>query len=196
MALTDVVARIEADAEAEARRIVGEAETRAEASLASVRTEAERAAARTIERGEALARAEAETLRAGARLVARDREIEARRALVARGIESVAEGLAGLSAGRYTAFIAAGIARAARGGERVLVAPADRERLAGLRAAVEDTAPDLELTWDGGEADTAAGVVLLGDRVRAEVSVASTIAERRADIEENLSRLLFGGGLS
>jgi hypothetical protein len=52
----------------------------------------------------------------------------------------------------------------------------------------------LALTIDDAPADIERGVVLVGDRVRIEVSPASLIFARRAGLESAADRALFGKG--
>lgn len=191
MALDDILERIASDAAAEAAAIVAAAEQRAEATLGEARERSAHEAARSLERARALAEAEADQMRAIARLSARDSELAARNRLVAKVLEEVEVGLAALPPDRYTAFMAARIAEAAQGGERVLVAPADRERLAGLHEAVEGLASGLRLEW-GGDADVDHGVVLVGDRVRADLSVAAAVAAERDGLSALIAETLFG----
>lgn len=193
MALDDILERIASDATAEAAAIVGDAERRAEETLAAARERSARDSERALDRARALAEAEAGQVRAIARLTARDAELVARNRLVEQALGEVERGLAALSADRYTAFVAERIADAARGGERVLVASADLERLAGLEKAVAEIAPGLSLQW-GGEVDVDHGVVLVGERVRADLSVAATVAARRDELAALIAETLFGKG--
>jgi hypothetical protein len=52
----------------------------------------------------------------------------------------------------------------------------------------------LALSIDDGDAGIERGVVLVGDRVRIEVSPASLVYARRADLESEADRALFGEG--
>lgn len=192
MALNDIVERIEGDAKTEAEALIAEAERRAAEIVSEARARAEREHARTVERARAASAAESDTLRANARLAARDRELASRNEIVSRALAEVERALAELPDDRYAAFMAARIVDAAHGGERVLVAKADRERLAGLADRVAAVARDLTLEWTDEPASVERGVVLEGDRVRAELSLASAVAERRSELEAVVSETLFG----
>lgn len=200
MALADILERIAADARTEADTIVREAEAAAEATLAQAHAEAETTAEEIARASAATASSEAETVTAAARLAARDRALAARRELVERVLRDSVDALVGLSDDAYAAFLARGVVAAARGGERVLIAPADAVRLAGrLHAALRQLAGEagngLDLTFGEEPADGIEhGVLLEGHRVRIEVSPASALAARREELTMLASKTLFPEG--
>lgn len=191
MAITDIIERIEADAAAEAGAIVEAAEAEAARLLA----EAE--AMLAAEREEALARVgreaaeEAGTLLANARLAARDALLVEKRALVERVLERARESLEALPDAQYLEFIAAGVREAAAGGETLAVAPADARRLGGLSARLAELGVRVRPASE--PAPIEHGVLLVGDRVRVEVSPAAIIASRRDELLQTVARELFGG---
>ncbi len=191
MAITDIIERIEADAAAEAGAIVEAAEAEAARLLA----EAE--AMLAAEREEALARVgreaaeEAGTLLANARLAARDELLVEKRALVERVLERARESLETLPDAQYLEFIAAGVREASAGGEALAVAPADSRRLGGLAARLTELG--VRVTLASEPAPLEHGVLLVGDRVRVEVSPAAIIASRRDELLQTVARELFGG---
>lgn len=191
MAIDDIVRRIAEDAENEAASLLAEAEEEAAAVRAEATARAHAAAAHLLAHGSTLAEREAETIVAGARLSARDGMLAARHELDAEVLTRAEQALLALADADYAALIARGIASVARGGETVLVAEADAERLrSNLAAALSAAgAPALPI---GGTAPIERGVVLEGDRVRVEVSPASIIAARRADLFAMTDRELFG----
>lgn len=192
MALRDIIERIAAEAQAEVRGLAEAAEAESQAIVAAAREQAETELARSVERARVAAEAEAETILANARLVARDRALAARQALMAEVMAQVAGRLVELPAVSYVAMFAARVAAVARSGETVRVAPADRTRLAGLREGVAKLAPDLSLEWSDEPAAVDHGVVLTGDRVTVDLSVASILSDRKDAIDAVIASVLFG----
>ncbi len=194
MALKDIIDRIESEATQEARELVEAAEAESQRVVATARREAERAFERELERARAAAAAESETIVANARLAARDRALAERRALLDELFGRLETEVAELPPEAYVSLFAARIAAVARPGETVLVASADVGRLAGLRERVAQIAPGLDLTWSDEPAGVGHGVVVVGARARADLSVASILADRRDSVEAVMSENLFGGG--
>lgn len=192
MALADIIARIEADAAAEAGELISAAEQAAEETLSLAREAAARESAVTVARGERSAASEADTLRASARLAARDEALAAKRAAIDAVLADAAAGIAALPDDKYVAWMAARIAAAARGGETVRIAPADESR---LRAALPGALAALRgadaPAIDSAPADVASGVVLVGDRARVDLSVEALLDERRDELAVEVSRILF-----
>lgn len=195
MALADIIGRIESDAGAEARALVDGAA----AKVAVIEAEAEREGVQAREHALAAARHNAEaraaTLRANARLAARDEMLSAKRALVERVLHEAEERLTALDDAAYTRLIARGIVRSARGGDVVRIAEADRQRLSALPAAVEAAAAqvgrEVAVIFSAESADIAHGVMLDADRVSAEVSAASLVRGRRDELMALAAERLF-----
>jgi len=192
VALADIITRIDADAEAEGQALLADARTRAEELLAAGEADAREVLARAEERASREARVEAETVLANARLTARDLALSARLALVDEALARTADAIVALPDAEYVAFFARRIAAEARGGEAVQVAPADRSRLAGLEAAVAQAAPGLSLTYPADPAPVEHGIVLVGTRVRVDVSVSAIVAEEHDALAIVVARELFG----
>lgn len=189
MAIADIISRIENDAQAEAAAIVAAAEERADSLVAAARAEAEREAARIKAHEAEVARVQAETLLANARLTARDALLGAKRDLAERALATARETLEALPDDEYAAFIAREIARAAVPGQRAQIASADADRLAGLDSLVVLHGIDVEI--DGIAPDLARGVRLEGDGVMVEVSPAAYMAEHHDDLLHVAVRGLF-----
>lgn len=197
MALADILARIEADAAGEAAEIVAAAEAAAMLVAAESAESAERLHATAVEQARREARRDADTLLAGARLSARDRALGARAELIDEVMELARRALADLDDEQYARLLAGHVASAARGGERILLGGEDRERLrdrilpsvssvAGERAAVLD---DLAVSDEG--APFARGLMLVGSRVRTDISLEAIVAERRGQLEMVVADVLF-----
>ncbi len=193
MALADIISRISTDAAAEARAIVEAAEARAQQAL-------ERAAAEDRARAEAIVEAaareagsEGASIVAGARLKARDDILRAKQINMARVLADAEAGLAELPGDAYTSLIAEGVAREALGADVVRVAPADADRLTGLKAAVLALEPSLGgLEFSDEPANVARGVVLDSGRVTSEVSPRTILAGRRQELSALAGSVLFG----
>lgn len=190
MAIDDIVAKILADAEAEAGAIVAAAEEDAQRVVAEATARGEADAARRLERERAKARTDAETLLANARLSARDAGLTARLGLAAQALTRAEALLLALPDAEYAALLARGVAESATGRETVLVASADADRLRSMLPAAL-AAAGVKVEIGSGQADTAHGVVLAGGGVRVEVSPAAWIASRRDELLAESDRLLF-----
>ncbi len=190
MALADILRKIAEDAAREADAIVLEAEQAADEVRAQARTAAtakhERIVAEARERAEAGAR----TRLARARITARDSALAARREMVERVRAEAVARLEARPAPQYAALIATEVARFARGGERLHIAEADRERLESeLPAALAAAGADVEVA---GVTDAIShGVLLAGDRVRTEISVAAIVAEHADTLTTRIAEVLF-----
>lgn len=195
MALADIVNRIGGDAESEAQSLVERSREAAEKTLASAREEADAATAHTLAEADKRARAEAETIRAAARLSARDRALAEKRALVGRVLDGARDALIALSDEAYADFLAKRVVAAVRSGETVRIAAADASRLAErLPAAVERLAgSDLGLQWSAEPAPIERGAVLEGKRVTVDLSVHALVAEREDELAMAAAESLFGG---
>lgn len=191
MAITDIIERIETDATAEAGSILAAAEAEAARLLADAEATIAAERAQALETAGREAAEEAGMLLANARLAARDVLLTEKRALAERVLERAGESLAALPDAQYLEFIAAGVQRAAAGGETLAIAPADTKRLGGLAETL--AARGVSVTPMSEPAPIARGVLLTGDRVRVEVSPAATIADRRDDLLLMAARELFGG---
>ena len=191
MALKDILERLAADARSEADAILADAAAEAGALQAQAEARAG-VAVDALERRAARDTAEAtETIAAQARLAARDASLVARRSLLAEARTALESRVAALPADELAGLLAPRIAAEARAGERVGIGGGFtgevREALA--KALVALGVERGAIT----EAASAAPVVRVeGDRMGAEVSVASLLAERAERIEEILLCELFG----
>ncbi len=196
MALADILRKIAEDAAREADGLILEAEADADEVRARAQTSAgamgERVVAEARERAEAGARSRL----ARARITARDSALAARREMVERVLAEAVARLEDQPAPQYAALISAEVAGSARGGERLQIAEADRERLEGhLPSALVDAGVvDIEVA---GPTDTIArGVLLVGDRVRTEISAAAIVAEHADALTARIAGVLFDSGAS
>ncbi|HSW41083.1 MAG TPA: V-type ATP synthase subunit E family protein [Patescibacteria group bacterium] len=191
MALAEIVNRISEDARQEAGDVVRAAERSADDLRQEARVRAARASEQLIARGRAEAEAEAKTRLARARLADRDRRLAVKRDLVQRVLQGAVARLEALPDEEYAALLAREVKRAARGGERLVLGEADHPRLAPhLPAALAREQVGIEVAASTGEIE--AGVLLLGERTRVEIS-ARVLVESRADrLTTVASAFLFG----
>ncbi len=194
MALADIINRIEGDAEREAHRVVRDAEElsarRASETLERARAQAER----TRERIRRETEVEAATRVAAARLAARDEALRERRALVEEALAAVVTSLEALPDEEFARFLAAAIAREARSGDVVSLAPADQSLRETIRGIVEKSAPGLELEWSEKPAPLERGALVTGGRTRAEITARALVDACRGDLEVTVASSLFGSG--
>jgi vacuolar-type H+-ATPase subunit E/Vma4 len=193
MALADIVNRIDTDSTSEAASLVAEAQAHASALLASAQDEAAQEREDTLDSASREAAAEAETVCATARLAARDRALAAKGDLVDSALAQARDGIVALDDDVYAVFLARHIAAVARGGERVLVAPADAARLALRLPQAYAKLGGPALLWPPEPAPVEHGVVLLGDRVSVDLSVQAIIHENREALSMVAAEQLFAG---
>ncbi len=192
MALADILQRIAADSREEANALLAQGEAEAERTLHDARVAAERLKQETLKTEVEAAEMEAATRLASARLRARDRAVAERRALVERVLTLVRERMTALPDAEYAKLLARGVSAVARGGEKVLIGGDDASRLrSGLAEALAACGVS-GVTVSDEPADVAQGVVVIGDRVRAEVSPAAMIEARREELTLSIAEILFG----
>jgi vacuolar-type H+-ATPase subunit E/Vma4 len=193
VALADILRRIDGDAEVEASAVTRAAEEEA----ARMRSDAEARVASTsaelLARTEALAREEGRTRVAAARLRGRDSILREKRTLIDRVLAQAVERLEALPDEAYAALLASEVARAARGGERLLVGASDDARLRRLLpAALEAAGARVTIAEEAGDFDR--GVALVSGRTRVEISSAGILAARSEALEAMVANTLFEGG--
>lgn len=195
MALADILNRIETDSTSEAAQLTDAARAEAERVLDDARSKAEEVAATMTSEAARDAALGAATIIANARLEARDSLLEAKRGLLESALDALAESIVALPDAEYQAYMARSIVHAARGSERVCVAPSDAGRLAGLpdvvATVVGTEGRDLQLVFDPTPADIEHGVVLLGDRDRVDLSIVGIIDAQREDLVMRLASRIF-----
>jgi len=193
VAIDDIVTRIAADARDEGDALLDAARADAERVRGDARARADARTASEAARGAAEAERDAATLLANTRLAARDALLTARQALDGEALRRVEAALIGSDDDRYAALLARGIAEAAGACSSLRIGTADADR---LRRALPKAlaAAGVTLRIDDAPADIERGVVLLGDRVRVEVSAAAMLKARRDDLLAEVDAALFGKG--
>lgn len=189
MALSHIIERIERDAAEQAEALVRAAYDEAASVLDRATHEAADARATALEQAEKRLASEHAALVEQARLEGRARVLRARRESVDAVFDAVKEALYGLPDERYVALIARMAAAVARDGEVVHVCKGDHARLLGtLPPALRTVGCGIEVV--AGD-DSGTGVVVLGERMSASVSVESLVSARRDELEVEVARLLF-----
>ncbi len=193
MAIDDIVARIAADAGDEARALIDAATADADRLRADARARADARTEREAAKGRRDAERDAATILANARLRARDELLTARQALDVEALDRLVAGLESLDDARYAALLARAIAGADDGCSALGIGTADAQR---LRGVLPDAlaAAGVSLKIEDAPADVERGIVLVGDRVRVEVSAAAMVASRRDALLAEVDAALFGAG--
>ena len=192
MALSDIIQRIDRDADSEASALLAAAEAQSAAQRESVTAEAEAEKVALLAKSAYQSEQDARTLVAAARLRGRDRVLAEKRVLISRALDQAVANIEALDDALYAKVLATGALKVARGGEIIRPASADAPRLAGtlqsalsavgLAATVGDPAPGI-----------ARGILVQGDRVRAEVSARAMVDANRSELEALVAEKLFGG---
>ncbi len=190
MALADIIRRIESDTRIEAEAIVAEAHAESERVRSNAEHEAARRKERELERLSAQAAEEAHTRLAAARLRGRDRIIAEKRVLLGRALIEATKRVVAMPDERYAAFLARQVAQVVRGGEVLEIGHGDAERLATvLPAALADAGVDVHIA---GSADSLEhGLLVKGQRMNVEVSVAAMVTARRNELEAAAATRMF-----
>lgn len=193
MALADIIKRIERDTAAHAATLIGAAEAEANRVRHEAQASAKERREHALLQAERVAGEDARTRLASARLKGRDRVLAEKRELIDRALRSAIERILALPDQQYAELLAGEIEKAARGGESVALGALDAERLRdALPAALKAAGVDVDIASAADSVEC--GVVLIGTRMRVEISPASLVASRRAHLEALVSSVLFDSG--
>jgi len=196
MALTDIIRRIETDADVDADAIVREAKEQAKAVMEETHSRATALLAHAKGEAERTARQDAETMLANARLRARDRALSARHELVERVLVEVEQSIVDMPDDEYARLLAKRLIAAARGGETVRLGAEDAARLGTLlpdavRAEAALVGSKVEFIFAKDPMDLGRGVILEGERMTVELSPRSIVAVKRDELAGKVDELLF-----
>ncbi|MBU4555553.1 MAG: hypothetical protein KJ747_01615 [Actinobacteria bacterium] len=192
MALSDIIQRIDRDADSEASELLAAAEEQSATQRGSVTAEAEADKVALLAKSAHQSEQDARTLVAAARLRGRDRVLAEKRVLIRRALDQAVASIEALDDALYAKVLATGALKVARGGEIIRPASADAARLAGtLQSAL--SAVGLAATVGDPAVDIARGILVQGDRVRAEVSARAMVDANRSELEALVAEKLFGG---
>jgi vacuolar-type H+-ATPase subunit E/Vma4 len=191
VALADIISKIRSDAELEAAQLLDSAQRRADTIDAAARADADGHRKAVLARAESDARREADRIVVSARLVARDAALTQRRTLVDEVLQLTTGALAAAPDAEYATFLARRIAEVARGGEVLRFGAADLARADSIVEALRMIAPGLDLSVASDAAPFERGALIEGDRVRADLSLAAIVEERRDELELVVATALF-----
>ncbi|MDP2233231.1 MAG: hypothetical protein Q8K89_06315 [Actinomycetota bacterium] len=192
MALSDIIQRIDRDADSEASELLASAEEQSATQRATATNAAEADKVALLAKSAHQSEQDARTLVAAARLRGRDRVLAEKRVLISRALDQAVESIEALDDALYAKVLATGALKVARGGEIIRPASADADRLAGtLKSAL--SAVGLAATVGDPAPDIARGILVQGDRVRAEVSARAMVDANRSELEALVAEKLFGG---
>ena len=191
MSLADIVRKIENDAAAEATAIVRTAEVEAGEARAEAARASESLRERTLAQARVTAEDDASMRVAAARLSGRDRLLAEKRVMIERVLKQAMARLVALPDEEYAALLAREIAKVARGSEDIALGESDAERLrAHLPAALREAGCSAQVGDSTTQIDR--GVLLEGDRMRVEVSIAALVHARQEEHETVIAQTLFG----
>jgi len=191
VALADILTRIDGDTSDDTGAILAAAGERADKIVSDATARADAHRAEVAAAATAAATREADTIVVNARLAARDAEVTARRSLLDEALAAAADAVAAQSDAQYARYLAARIAEVARGGETLSFGSADSDRASVVVEELARTAPGVEFVVADKAAPFERGALLEGSRVRADLSLAALVEERRDDLEVVVARVLF-----
>lgn len=188
MALADIITKIEADAREQADAVLAEAQRKASELLEQSRAKAEREASKMRAAAQAERDRDAETIVVKARLAARDAMVGRHRQAVEDALAATVEALGELPDETYLPWLAEHVLSSARGGETLLVGKLDAPREDKLREELARRAPELQLGRSSSAAPFDRGALLLGDRVKADLSLQTLVMDQRDELELVIAR--------
>jgi len=196
MALPEIIEKIKADAQREARVVIEAAQADAEEKIALAKREADMERAVKLKDAEFQAKKEAQSISVNGRLEASKYVLSRRRTLIESALLDVAGALAELPPQRYAEFLARHIVEAARGGEELRFGSADGGIIdsvaSKIAVAKTETGSDISLRINRDEsAPFEHGALLLGDRTKVELSLTEIVQSQRRELEPILDRGLF-----
>ena len=187
-----IIARMEADTQAECADIAAQAAAEAEAILARYRAEADKLLREGEARCKVLEHEQVERLEGGSRLACRQRVLAAKQQLIDEAFARTAQALAALPQADYIDLLAALAAENGSGDEELLLSARDREAVG---AAVVDAAnarkPGASFHLSGETRDTGGGLVLRRGRVELNCSFTEKLRQLRQEESSAVARLLF-----
>lgn len=200
MSADKIVEKILSDARAEAERILESARSQA----AQIREQAEREAQHQRELILAQAQQEAQSRRraqiAAATAAARNAVLEAKRALLERVFQQVAERIQTMPAHEYKSWLLRLLLRAVETGEEeIILSPGDRQTLgealvreANAQLAQHGKKGALRLSME--TRDLGCGFVLKGTNSEINVTLKTLLRRAQDEFEIEVAQMLFGGG--
>ena len=187
-----IIARMEADTQAECADIAAQAAAEAEAILARYRAEADKLLREGEARCKVLEHEQVERLEGGSRLACRQRVLAAKQQLIDEAFARTAQALAALPQADYIDLLAALAAENGSGDEELLLSARDREAVgAAVVGAANARKPGASFHLSGETRDTGGGLVLRRGRVELNCSFTEKLRQLRQEESSAVARLLF-----
>lgn len=201
MALSNIIERIDAQAEEEAQSIVAQARERAEQTRLKAQAEADAFLEEATKKQRADAKEHQRRLVTLASLDLRKRLGDARQSALEDAFRLALEHIQNMQDDEYAALLKTLIISASETGrEQILLSAADKERIGeGFLTEVNDALKrmgkkgDMRLSEQTRELH--GGAILIGNNVELNCAYDSTLKLIRDDIESEVASLLFGGAL-
>lgn len=187
-----IIARMEADTQAECAAIAAQAAAEAEGILAQCRADAEKVLQSGAERRKVLEAEQLERMEGGSRLTCRQRILTEKQAILDEAFARAADALTKLPRAQYIDLLATLTAENGQGGEELLFSPADRDTVG---RAVTDAAnakkASAAFTLSAETRETGGGVVLRRGRMEINCGFAELLRRARQEDTSAVAALLF-----
>ena len=187
-----IIARMEADTQAECADIAAQAAAEAEAILAQYRAEADKLLREGEARCKVLEREQVERLEGGSRLACRQRVLAEKQRMLDEAFARAADALLKLPRPEYIDLLASLAAENGQGGEALVFSAADRDTVG---QAVVDAAnakrPGTAFRLSDETRDTGGGLVLRRGRVELNCSFTEKLRQLRQEESSAVAKLLF-----
>ena len=196
--IENIIARISADAEQEARQLLTQAQEQAAVTGETYRAQAERETAAALEAGKRKAAVLEEQLVNAARLEGRKALLAEKQNLVEEAFQRALKQLQQLPEETRVQVLAdLAVQAAVTGEEEVILSPADRERLGHRVVALANETLEQggmlpgHLTLSGESREMAGGVILKDGKVEANGSFETLLHLRREELSAHVAAVLF-----
>jgi V/A-type H+-transporting ATPase subunit E len=185
-----IIAKINADAEAEYSRIVAEAEAAAEAKASAAAEEARAAAAEIVAAAEE-ERGEIERRAVGmAGLEVRKTRLALKQKLILRAFAGALTKLTSMPEGQYRAYLIAQAKKSDETGAEIILNSADRAKYGeGILAALK--ADSIYAALSPETRDIHGGVIVRMGKVEVNSSIDAVLADRREELTAQAAKILF-----
>ena len=187
-----IIARMEADTQAECSAIAAQAAAEAEGILAQCRADAEKVLQSGAERRKVLEAEQLERMEGGSRLTCRQRILTEKQAILDEAFARAADALLKLPRPEYIDLLASLAAENGQGGEALVFSAADRDTVG---QAVVDAAngkkPGAGFTLAADTRETGGGVVLQRGRMEINCGFAELLRRARQEDSSAVAAVLF-----
>lgn len=195
MTVDPIVARILADAKAEAEQLLADARAKAEEKRLAQQAELENNNRQALKRAGEEARLQHERMLRMAMLEERKRDLAMKREVIQTAFDQALEHLQNLPAEQARAFMHR-ILMDAHGDEQIVIDPSSEPVftpafLQQLNAALREAGKPGALTLSDERRNIGAGCILLSGGVESNCTFAAILKEKRAALESTIAEVLF-----